>query len=490
MFSPADTIVAIATPPGRGALGVVRLSGPAARPTAGAILSAARPLVPRHATFTRVRTAASLRRDAADSQNSGDRAVRPGPRVGGGPSGHAERLDQVVATYYPGPGSSTGEDVVEISAHGSQVVLQAIVASAMAAGARLAEPGEFTFRAFLNGRIDLVQAEAVADLVDAVTPLQARAAFDQLEGTLTREIAALDASLFDLAASLEASLDFPDEGYQFVEPGTVRSALVAVEARLARLVTEASRGRLIREGAQVVIAGKPNVGKSSLFNALAGAARAIVTPVAGTTRDLISEVVDLDGLRLTLVDTAGDRVWHEAVDEVEQAGVERARGARSIADLVLLVLDRSQPLGEADFRMLAEPGGGSRLVVANKIDLPGAWCTESAMTPGVSVVPVSIRTGEGLELLKREVAGALGAGAERQRDTAVVTNMRHAALLERARDAVGRARDALDASAGTLPAEFVLADLQLARSAFEEITGRRTPDELLAHIFSRFCIGK
>jgi tRNA modification GTPase len=475
MFSPADTIVAIATPPGRGGIGVVRVSGAAARDVAGAILSAPARLAPRHATLTRVVTAANGERGTAD---------------GGRPTAHGPRprvfVDRTVATYFPGPASYTGEDVVEISAHGSQVVLGQIVAAAMAAGARLAEPGEFTFRAFLNGRIDLVQAEAVADLIDAVTPRQARAAFDQLEGTLTREIGALDAALFDMVARLEASLDFPEEGYHFVEPGAAAAGLGALETRLAALIAEARQGRLVREGAQVVIAGKPNVGKSSLFNALVGTSRAIVSPAPGTTRDMITEVADVEGLRLTLVDTAGERAWHEAVDEVEQAGVERARGARSVADLVVVVLDRSQPLDAIDHRILAETSGVSRVIVASKTDLAEAWCAD-AIAP---VVPVSVRTGDGLEALRPAIARALGAGAGTARDTAAVTNVRHAALLERARVAVGRARAAVDASRGTLPEEFVLADLQDARAALEEITGARRTEDLLAHIFSRFCIGK
>src|SRR5262249_26210581 len=262
--------VAIATPAGRGGLGIVRLSGPAAHDIVRRLTTHAKPLAPRHATLTRI-----------------------------------AGTDDVVATYFPGPASYTGDDVVEVSAHGSPVVLRAIVRSAIDAGARLAEPGEFTLRAFLNSRIDLLQAEAVADLIDAVTPLQARAAFDQLRGTLTCAIAEVDSALFDLIARLEASIDFPEEGYHFVETGALAAALDGLIARTASLLASARRGRLIREGLQIAIVGKPNVGKSSLFNALVGSARAIVTEVPGTTRDLVTEVVDLDGLRVTLVDTAG-----------------------------------------------------------------------------------------------------------------------------------------------------------------------------------------
>jgi tRNA modification GTPase len=231
--------------------------------------------------------------------------------------------------------------VLEISAHGSPVLLGAIVGASMSAGARLAEPGEFTFRAYLHGRIDLVQAEAVQDLVAAVTPLQARAAFDQLEGTLTTSIGQIDAELFELSARLEASLDFPDEGYHFVDPEAAASGILAIVVRIDALVADAGRGRLVREGAQVAIVGRPNSGKSSLFNRLAGAARAIVTDIPGTTRDLVTEVVEVDGIAVTLVDTAGLRAM--AADAVEQEGIARAHAARGVADLAIVVLDGSQP---------------------------------------------------------------------------------------------------------------------------------------------------
>jgi tRNA modification GTPase len=384
----------------------------------------------------------------------------------------------VVATYYPGPSSYTGDDVVEVSAHGSPVVLRAIVSAAMAEGARLAEPGEFTLRAFLNGRIDLTQAEAVADLIDAVTPLQARTAFDQLEGTLTRAIGELDASLFDLIARLEASIDFPDEGYHFIEPGTIACAIDAITARLTALLADTRRGRLIREGFTAAIVGKPNVGKSSLFNALVGASRAIVTEVPGTTRDLLTEAVDIEGFRVTLVDSAGLR---PTTDAVEREGVERARQAQSIAEVILVVLDRSAPLDPSDQEILSCTGGRNRIVVANKADVDPAWTH-------IDAVPVSARTGEGIDGLRRRLAAALDDGSTRDRPQ--ITNVRHAALLEQARVALERARAAAGSPERALPEEFVLADLQQARAVLEEITGRRAPDAMLDHIFSRFCVGK
>jgi tRNA modification GTPase len=394
--------------------------------------------------------------------------------------------DQVVATHFPAPHSYTGEDVVEISAHGSPVVLRQMLEDAMAVGARLAEPGEFTLRAFLHGRIDLVQAEAVADLIDAVTPLQARAAFDQLEGTLTERIGAIDKELFDLIARIEASLDFPDEGYHFVAAGEAATALRDIESKVCALLCDSKRGRLIREGAQVAIAGKPNVGKSSLFNALLGAGRAIVASLPGTTRDLVTETADIDGLPVELIDTAGIR---DGADEVEMEGVTRARQAWTTADLVMVVLDGSQPLDEADLGLLRETSTLPRLVVENKQDLTHAW---SGADLGLAVEVVSSKTGEGLASLRQQLRSTLEGSRPGSvpRDTVAVTNVRHAALLESALDALRRARQSVDQPGGPVPEEFVLTDLQDARSALEEVTGKRASEALLRHIFSRFCIGK
>jgi tRNA modification GTPase len=375
--------------------------------------------------------------------------------------------------------------VIEIAAHGSPVVLRQVVEQAIDLGARLAEPGEFTLRAFLNNRIDLVQAEAVADLIDAVTPLQARAAFDQLEGTLTDRIAEIDSQLFDLTARLEASLDFPDEGYHFVEAGEARDAVRRIEDAIAALLCESRRGRLIREGARVTIAGKPNVGKSSLFNTLLRTGRAIVTPIPGTTRDLVIETADMDGLRVELIDTAGVR---ETTDQVEREGVSRAKQAWTAGDLVLVVLDSSQPLEDEDVDLLGETAAVPRLVVANKSDLPALWRGSDLGQPSL---PVSTKTGEGIDALRLEIRAALeGANARTPRDTAAVTNVRHAELLGRAHTAMRRAGAALEAPGGPVAEEFVLTDLQDARAALEEVTGKRTSDDLLRHIFSRFCIGK
>lgn len=447
MFSIDDTIVAIATPPGRGGIGVVRISGRQSHAIALAVSGRRRPLEPRRATLASIRN-----------------------------------VDEVLLTYFAGPHSYTGDDVIEIGCHGSPVVTQTIVGAVQAAGARLAEPGEFTLRAFLNGRLDLVQAEAVGDLVNAATPLQARTAFDQLEGTLTARIVAIGSALFDVIARLEASLDFTEDGYHFIDPGAVHSSVTDIVAAIDALLTDARGGRTIREGATVVIAGAPNVGKSSIFNMLAGHCRAIVTAVPGTTRDLVTETVAVLGLPITLVDTAGIR---DTADAIEREGVDRARRAAEVATLVLVVLDQSAPLDVDDRAMLAAIRAGTRLIVRNKIDLQPAWKADAIED---ATVGVSAATGEGFGSLRAAISAHL-TGRDELRDPPAISNARHIALLERAREQLARACAAC-ASNTPAPEEFVLSDLQQARSALEEITGTRTTDDLLQHIFERFCIGK
>jgi tRNA modification GTPase len=451
VFSTTDTIVAIATPPGRGGLGVVRVSGPSAQEIAQRLTGRDERFEPRRATLAELR--------GADGS-----------------------FDRAIVTVFPGPHSYTGEDVAEVSVHGSPVLLQAAIAESMRLGARLAEPGEFTLRAFLHGRIDLVQAEAIRDLIEAVTPLQARAAFDQLEGTLTAEIREIDAALFDLCARLEASLDFPDEGYHFIDGQSAASEIESVATRIDRLLESARRGRLLREGLQVVLSGRPNTGKSSIFNQLAGSGRAIVTAVPGTTRDLVTEVVDVGGVPVTVVDTAGVRV--SPADAIEAEGIARAAAARSVAALVVVVLDGSVPLNDDDRVLLEQTTTVPRVIVANKSDLPASWIALDAKD---CVVRVSALQGDGIDNLRSAILAAIVGGGSDARDLPAVTNLRHVDLLTRAREALGRAVAAADSR---VPEEFVLADINEARGLLEEITGARTSDDLLGHIFASFCVGK
>jgi tRNA modification GTPase len=465
VFSTDDTIVAIATPVGRAGLGVIRLSGADAGPIVSRLIIRQAPLEPRRATLTRVR-------DIADDPGRTQSASRA--------------IDQVVVTLFPAPGSYTGEDVAEISAHGSPWLLRRIVAEAVHEGARLAQPGEFTLRAYLNGKIDLIQAEAVVDLVDAVTPAQARQAFDQLEGTLTREMRQLGDALFDLLVKLEASLDFPEEGYHFLVPGEASEALDNQLRQVERLLARARMGRVIREGGHIAIVGGTNVGKSSLFNALVGTDRAIVTPSAGTTRDLLTERAEIEGIPVTLVDTAGLR---ETEEEIEREGQQRAKGVAEVADLVIVVLDRSRELTDED-RALVNGVNGRRvtsaLLVANKVDLDPAWDARALASAGSTVHEVSALAGTGIADLRHAIACRL-LGTDERRDEPGLSNLRHIALLERVKVDLERGRTrALEGA----PEELLIADLQAAIEALDEITGRRSSEEVLQTIFSQFCIGK
>ena len=469
MFSADDTIVALATPPGRGGLAVVRLSGPQAAPIAERLIAGAPRLEPRRATLVRV-------------------VIRDG---GASP----DVVDEAIVTRFEGPASYTGEDVVEFSVHGSPVVVAEVVGAAVAAGARHARAGEFTLRAFLNGRLDLTRAEAVRDLVEATTPAQAKMALDQLQGTLAERIGEIEGLLFDLTAKLEASGDFPDQGYHFISPEETLAAVRAARGRMEALLAESRRGRLLREGITVAIAGRPNVGKSTLFNRLAGVERAIVTAVPGTTRDLITEAVMLSGVRMTLVDTAGVR---STADPVEREGVLRAEKAIAAGDVVVVVVDGSAPLTDADRDLLEATTARARVVVANKSDLaaagghapvvPGGSETPAAPVASRGMVAVSAKSGEGIDDLVRAIArvGGVAGGGELPH----ISNARQTRLLGRSTEALIRLEDKLSYGGLIVAEELVLADVREALDYLQEVTGRRTTDELLDAIFSGFCIGK
>ena len=456
------TIAAIATPPGRGGVGIVRVSGNSLEALIAAV--AGEVPAPRMATVTTFRDAA------------------------GAP------LDQGLVLYFPAPGSYTGESVLELHGHGGPAVLRLILARCIELGARIAEPGEFTKRAFLNGKLDLVEAESVADLIDASTSTAARAAARSLTGVFSQQIHTMVEALIELRMYTEATLDFPDEDIEFLRAGDVVAKLSAIRETLAQVLARAATGALLREGLTVVLVGRPNVGKSSLLNALAREEAAIVTPVAGTTRDTVERRVEIAGIPLTIVDTAGLR---DTADPVEAIGIERAWAAIERADLVLLLVDAragADALDAEDQDILARlPPGMARVVVHNKADLARIVPMSALREHGGSArrhVWISANLGDtgsaGIDLLEKEVLAVVGAQAATE-DT-FLARERHVHAL---REASGHLAAASTQLASAPPAiELFAEELRDAQRALSAITGEFTADDLLGVIFGRFCIGK
>lgn len=443
-----DTIAAVATPRGEGGIGVIRVSGAATASIARALLG--RNPTPRHAHYCAF----------ADAD--------------GAP------IDRGLLLYFKAPRSYTGEDVLELQTHGSPVVLRLLVARLVELGARHARPGEFSERAFLNGKLDLAQAEAVADLIASGSETAARAALRSLDGEFSRRVRALTAGVVRLRVWIEAAIDFPEEEIDFLAAPELRADLAAARTDLAGLLEGARRGVRLADGLHVVIVGRPNAGKSSLLNALAASERAIVTEIAGTTRDLVRETVEIDGVALTLVDTAGLR---ESPDVIEREGIRRARAELERADVALLVTDADGD-AEADVALLAGvPAGARRIVAHNKIDRCERPARREHRGDDVHLW-LSAKTGAGLDLLHAELRDlATGAGG----DGAWTARARHVSALERARTHLGAAASALvERNAGELAAE----ELREVQRALGEITGEFSTDDLLGEIFSAFCIGK
>lgn len=388
-----------------------------------------------------------------------------------------EKVDEVLATVMRAPRTFTREDVVEISTHGGGTAARAVLETVLRAGAVMAEPGEFTKRAFLNGRIDLSQAEAVIDIINAKTELSRRSAMSQLEGSLSREIAAIREKLVHLAAQMQVTIDYPDEDLEDITIDDIRNTADECRGMAQRLLATADSGRIIREGIRASIAGKPNVGKSSLLNRLAGAERAIVTDVAGTTRDVIEEYINLDGVPLILEDTAGIR---DTADAVEKIGVERSRKSIETADLVIAVFDASAPPDDEDKKILEETEGKKRIILVNKTDLQ----EPSQMPEGA--IAISAKTGEGIDEFKEKVKQMFNLGMT-VGDGAAVTNMRHKTALFEAERALSRTVEALDAG---IPSDIVSIDINIAIQALGEITGETVPDDIVNAIFHEFCVGK
>ncbi|MCU1247359.1 MAG: trmE [Edaphobacter sp.] len=445
-----DTIVAISTPPGRGGIGIVRLSGPAARTIAEPVLKLRHPLAPARARFAEI----------LDSTG--------------------ETLDEAVVTWFQSPHSYTSEDIVEIAAHGSPVLLDHLLRQCLAAGARLAEPGEFTQRAFLSGRLDLTQAEAVNDLIEATTLHQARIAAQQLGGSLSRHITPIKQQLIALIAALEAGIDFAEDDIDLLPANEITAQIQAIQAPLAALERTFTYGRIIREGFTLAIIGRPNVGKSSLFNRLIERDRAIVTATPGTTRDLVTERVSLEGIPVELVDTAGLR---ESTDEAESIGIAKSREAMAEADVVLLVLDATTTVHQEDEAAIAALASRPFLIVLNKQDLsPAANLLELVTYPAVRT---SALTGAGISELRGAILSLLTREAPTI-ETALLTNLRQQRSVSAALAALGRIQQA----AATIPHEIILLDLYEALNALDAFTGTTTSDDILNLIFSKFCIGK
>ncbi len=453
-----DPIVAIATGPGRGGIGIVRISGTAIAPVIEAVLGPRAPdLVPRCALHARF-----LADDATE-------------------------IDEGIALYFPAPHSYTGENVLELQGHGGPVVLRMLVARCLQAGReiglRIAAPGEFTQRAFLNDRLDLAQAEAVADLIDASTEVAARAAVRSLAGEFSQRAHALTSALIELRTLVEATLDFPEEELDFLQSSDAVGRLARIRADLEQLLKQAQQGALLRDGLNVVLVGAPNVGKSSLLNALAGADVAIVTAHPGTTRDRISQQIEVDGIPLNAIDTAGLR---ETAEEVEQLGIARTLAEIERADVVLHIVDATQSSQDSSVleRVNERIGHAVPLVtVLNKIDLIDA-------SPRVddARVYLSAKTGAGVELLRGELRRVAGWERETSGESLILARERHVQALNRARDHLTRAAE--HAALGDSQLDLFAEELRLAGNAIGEITGQTTADDLLGVIFSRFCIGK
>jgi tRNA modification GTPase len=432
-----DSIAALATPPGRGAIGVVRVSGQRAPDIARRLLGRLPP--PRVATLATAHDA------------------------------RGEALDQGIALYFPAPHSYTGEHSFEFHGHGGPVVMQSLLAACLDAGARLAEPGEFTRRAYLNDRLDLAQAEAVADLIDAASREAARSALRSLRGEFSAAVQSLVAQLVELRALTEAMLDFPEEEVDAVHRDDAAARLARAKEALQDVLAKSRQGSLLRSGIQVVIAGHPNVGKSSLLNRLAGEARAIVTPIPGTTRDALREAIHIEGVPLTVIDTAGLRA---SSDPVERLGIERTRQELERADIVLVVFEA----GEAHAPLEDLPAGVARIEVYNKTDLaPG-------FVPPAGAVAVSAKTGAGLDALRKRILQQAGWNATGE--SVFLARARHLRALQ-------EASAHLEAAARELPRwELFAEELRLAQSSLTVVTGEFTADDLLGEIFGRFCIGK
>ena len=458
-----DTIAAIATARGEAGIGIVRVSGTLALTIAAEVFRS-----PRSVSPTQLPTHTLTYGHVIDATESD------------------EIIDEVLLGIMHAPKTYTGEDIVEFNCHGGTIPLTAVLDVVVKNGARIAEPGEFTKRAFLNGRLDLAQAEAVAELIASKTDLSRKIAVEALAGKLSDTVNGLNAQLATLLAEIEASIDFPEEDLDFMKVETQLETARAVQTDLKTLLETAAEGRLITEGVNVAILGKPNVGKSSLLNALVGTTRAIVTDIPGTTRDTIEEMMNIGGIPLKLIDTAGIR---HTDDIVEQQGVERSKAARDRAELLLMIFDASQPLNDADLELLKTAQSSVAILILNKMDLPVVTSPTALLAhcPKKRVVETVIPEGKGLDKLKAIVSEELLGGELVIGESPIVTNARHQEALRRANEGLNYAIESLE---NGMPPDLIAVDLRISLDGLGDIVGKTTTEDILDRIFSQFCVGK
>lgn len=456
-----DTIAAISSPLGRGGIGLIRVSG------SKALQIGSRIFIPHSKSLSKIKSHRPIL----------GKIIHPESKV---------EIDQVLLTYFKRPKSFTREDIIEISCHGSIILLSQIVEIILLSGARLSQPGEFTYRAFLNGRIDLAQAEALNDLIQSKTKYQAKLAYQQLQGSLSKRLRPLDERFKDIIARSEANIDMEEGEYLFITQEELRNSIVDISKQLGILEKSFDKGRIVREGINLAIVGKPNVGKSSLFNRLLKAERAIVTEVPGTTRDLLIESANIEGIPINFMDTAGIRA---SPDRVELEGIRRSHNAIEEADLIIAIIDGSSMLDNSDQEIITQLKGKNFLVAMNKIDLRQKVDKKkvAALADGHSIVKISAKTGQGEKELKQKLLASIVNANALRKEEELITNIRHKNIISRTRQLLEQALESLQQGYSE---EFILMDLHKAYDKLGEITGRTPIEDILSHIFSHFCIGK
>ena len=481
-----ETIAAIATAPGEGGIGIVRISGEDASTILGKIFCAASGAKGCGQSNSSVE--AQSQGQPQDAQSQGGRMLRPRLMHYGfiRDNFSGELIDEVMAVYFKAPFSYTAEDVVEIQCHGSMVSLRKILSLVLKNGARMAEPGEFTKRAFLNGRLDLSQAEAVIDLIRAKSDKTFDVALSQLEGNFSKEIREIRAELMDSLVDITVNIDYPDEDIEQLTFEKLIATLGSVRGKIEDLLRTSDTGRIISEGLKVSIIGKPNVGKSSLMNALLNETRAIVTEVPGTTRDTIEEMITIRGIPIRLTDTAG---IHETDDVVEKIGIEKSKEAFNNADLVILMIDTSRSLDDEDISIIEHIGDRKVIAVMNKSDLPSEFASAeiAKLLPDAPIIAASVTGGQGIEEIENIIEELVYGGKVKQNESTMITNVRHKRLLEEASQSIA---DAIEGAEERQPLELIEIDANAAYESLGMIIGEAVEEDIINEVFARFCLGK